>query len=331
MYDLFIGCDISKLEFDVSYFEDEPQYAGKFSNNIEGFNKCFNELSERTGTKPENWLVCFENTGVYSKAFCEWLASQQVSFKEENALIISRSLGLRRGKNDRSDSRDLCRYVFEKRDSLEPTILSNPLVNKLKQLLTRRDLLVKHRRSLLVALSEQKHVLDPEIHALFQSQTEVSVELYGTQIKQLEEQIKETMKKDHSMKTNNELAQSVVGVGLILSAYLIAFTENYTRFSNARKFASYSGTAPFLHNQSGNKKGANRVSHLANKKIKSLLGMGGRAAIQFDPEINQYYHRKIAEGKPNNLVLNNVKNKLIQRVFASIKRQTPYVKLMNYA
>ncbi len=65
--------------------------------------------------------------------------------------------------------------------------------------------------------------------------------------------------------------------------------------------------------------------------MKSLLGMGSRAAIQYDPEIKLYYQRKINEGKEKGLVLNNVKNKIIQRVFAAVKRQSPYVKLMTYA
>ncbi len=50
-----------------------------------------------------------------------------------------------------------------------------------------------------------------------------------------------------------------------------------------------------------------------------------------DPEIKEYYKRKIAEGKRPGIVINAVKNKLIQRLFCVIKRQTPYVKLKNYA
>jgi len=44
----------------------------------------------------------------------------------------------------------------------------------------------------------------------------------------------------------------------------------------------------------------------------------------------QYYERKIAEGKPEGIVFNNIKNKLIHRVFAVIKRQTPFVPLNKH-
>ncbi|MCX6186976.1 MAG: IS110 family transposase, partial [Bacteroidetes bacterium] len=37
-----------------------------------------------------------------------------------------------------------------------------------------------------------------------------------------------------------------------------------------------------------------------------------------------YYERKVAEGKNKMSVLNAVRNKIIHRVFAVIKSQTPY-------
>lgn len=54
-------------------------------------------------------------------------------------------------------------------------------------------------------------------------------------------------------------------------------------------------------------------------------------AIVYDPEISIYYKRKREEGKRAGIVLNAIKNKLIQRVFSVVNRKTPYVKLMNYA
>ncbi|WP_262490151.1 hypothetical protein [Christiangramia echinicola] len=40
---------------------------------------------------------------------------------------------------------------------------------------------------------------------------------------------------------------------------------------------------------------------------------------------------KGSRGKPKMVALNNVKNKLLSRVFAVIKRGTPYVNLCKYA
>jgi transposase len=331
MYDLFVGIDISKETLDTAYYDGKPIYIGQFPNEVDGFKDMVQQLRELTNTDPSKWFICFENSGVYSKALGEWLASQQIVYTEQNALVVSKSLGIRRGKNDKADSKDLCRYCFEKRDSLQPTVLSNPLIKKLKRLLSRRDLLVRHKTALGVSVSETSQYDEPDIAELFSSQNETLIATMSKQIEEIEAEIKKLIKSDDDLFRNDQLVQSVIGIGPVISAYILAFTGNFTLFSDARKFASYVGVAPFIHNQSGKQKGSNRVSHIANKKIKSLLGMAVKAAIQHDPEIGLYYHRMLDKGKEGGLVINNVKNKVIQRAFATINRQSPYVKLMNYA
>jgi transposase len=65
--------------------------------------------------------------------------------------------------------------------------------------------------------------------------------------------------------------------------------------------------------------------------MKTLLNMAVLTAMQKDHQLKAYYERKVAEGKNKMLVLNNLRNKLIQRIFATIKRKTPYVMTMQFA
>ena len=48
------------------------------------------------------------------------------------------------------------------------------------------------------------------------------------------------------------------------------------------------------------------------------------SAIQHSPELREYYLRKTAEEKNQMLVINNVCNKLIHRVFAWVKEKRKY-------
>ena len=114
----------------------------------------------------------------------------------------------------------------------------------------------------------------------------------------------------------------------MISAYIIAFTDNYTSITSGRKFATYVGIAPFP-NRSGIKNGKTRVSHMANKKIKALLSNGVFSAIGCDSGLKAYHQRKVKEGKEKGVVINALKNKLVHRVFAVIKRQQPYIEF-NY-
>ncbi|MDR1120288.1 MAG: hypothetical protein LBM08_05160, partial [Dysgonamonadaceae bacterium] len=65
-------------------------------------------------------------------------------------------------------------------------------------------------------------------------------------------------------------------------------------------------------------------SHLANKQIKALLTQAAKCAIRYDPSIRNYYQRKTAEGKNRWLVVNNVRNKLIHRIFALVRNKQLY-------
>ena len=65
--------------------------------------------------------------------------------------------------------------------------------------------------------------------------------------------------------------------------------------------------------------------------MKTLLSLASVSAIQHDSELKKYYKNKIEQGKPKMVALNNVRNKLLARVFAVVKRGTPYVELQKYA
>lgn len=326
----FIGSDISKAVIDISYFlNGKPIYLGQYLNSEEGFKDLVRDLKKITDAPFSKWFICFENTGMYSKLFLNWLISKGIACKEENAMKISRSLGLRRGKNDKVDSKDICQYGFEKRDSIKPTILAKPLIIKLKKLLSRRAFLVKLKQASSVSLPEQKGFIDPATYDALKQGHDVIMNVYKDQIKIVDDFIQELIQSDPEVAFNDKIAKTVIGIGNVTSAYIIAFTENYEAFLNSRKFACYSGIAPFP-NQSGTKKGKTKVSHIANKKIKSLLSNCVASAIIHDPELSWYYNRKLAEGKEKGIVLNAVKNKLIHRVFSVVRRKTPYVKMMGY-
>ena len=67
-----------------------------------------------------------------------------------------------------------------------------------------------------------------------------------------------------------------------------------------------------------------RISKLANQKLKKLIHLAAMASVRVKGELKDYFIRKVKEGKNKMLVLNAIRNKLIQRMFAVIKRQSPY-------
>ncbi len=54
------------------------------------------------------------------------------------------------------------------------------------------------------------------------------------------------------------------------------------------------------------------------------------SAIQHDSELHLYYKKKLTEEKDKMIAVNHVKNKLIARGFALVKRGTPFVVLQQH-
>ena len=112
---------------------------------------------------------------------------------------------------------------------------------------------------------------------------------------------------------------------------MIVVTEGFEKFDNWRKFASYCGTAPFPNTSGSSIRGRTKVSSLANKKIKSLLDLCAKSSIQFNEEMKRYYTERVSRQKNKMSTINIIRNKILARIFAVVKRETPYVDLMKYA
>lgn len=331
MYTFFVGVDVSKAWIDVSSSEGlAVHYAGQFNNSTVGFKRMIAHLKKSTSVGLSDWFVCFENTGTYSKLLLQWLCSQGIACREENPSIIAKLPGIRRGKSDKMDAGFICQYAYEKREKIKPTLLAPPAITELKKLLSRRNLHIRQSAALKTSLKEHRAEFGTELLKQLDQQNNLLILKHQECISFIENRIEELILSNEEMKKNSTLSQSVIGVGPVITWYMIATTGNFKNFETSRKYSTYGGIAPFPRG-SGKRKGRDRVSQKANKQIKALLSNGAVSAIQHDPEIRRYYKRKIAEGKMEGVVLNNVKNKLVARVFAAVQRGTPFVKLSSYA
>ena len=136
------------------------------------------------------------------------------------------------------------------------------------------------------------------------------------------------IKSNQAMLLNYQIITSIKGIGPINAWMTIAFTENFASFTDPRKYAVYVGVIPFDHTSGTSIKGRKRTSHLAHKGLKTELNQAAKAAITYDPEIRAYAERKL-KNKMYPLVLNNVKFKLILRMFSLVKRGEMYVENYN--
>jgi transposase len=322
-----VGIDVSKDVLDVTLHLAKLHH--QFSNNLKGFRELLKWIKAHSGYPLEQVLICFEHTGIYSLPLATFLSENKIAYVMESSLQIKRSLGIARGKNDKIDSRRIAQYAYMRRDSLKIYQLPSASLQKLQELLSLRERLVKQRSGFKSALKSQKQMLTRKNNPLIFSVQEKMIEQLSIQIKAIEKEMKSIIEADPELKSIYKLVISVKGIGFIIGTHLLVNTQCFTKFENARQYACYCGVAPFEHSSGKSIRGKTRVSHFANKKMKYLFDLAAQTAIQNDPELKYYYESRVEKGKSKRSVLNAVRNKLIHRVFAVVKRGTPFVPLFR--
>jgi len=316
-----IGADLSKRSIDLVYHLSKTRV--KINNSIDGFNDLIGWLQKLNIDISETMIV-MEHTGLYSYCFENFLHQHQIVFCKISALEIKKSIGLVRGKTDRLDAARIAEYGYERQGRL---IVDKPLSNDLKRLQVLHSTyqrLVRHRAALINALKEYKYIGIAEKDLIIQTQRQL-IKNFDKQIKKLMSEIEMVINRQPALNQNFRLLQSIKGIGKVLALTVIIKTHNFTRFINARKFACFCGTAPFDHSSGTSIRKKPRVSHLADKQMKTLLDLSAKSAIQYDKELREYYLRRTQNGKSKMSTINVIRNKIVYRMFAVVKRQTPFI------
>jgi transposase len=315
-----IGADISKKTIDL--FCHGLHEHLKISNDVEGFKKMQRWLN-RLKMVPAQSVIVMEHTGFYSFHFENYLHQNGIRFSKVSALAIKKSLGLVRGKTDKIDALRIARYGYEKQDLLVPETRVDATLQTLQILNSARNLLVKQRASLLCSVKEYGAIL-PENDPIIQTQLKLISGLAAEIIK-LEKRMTDLLKKPGPIGKNFKLLIGIKGIGLIVATATLIKTNNFTRFKNRKKFSCYCGSAPFEYSSGTSIRKKTKVNHQADKTMKTLLTQSAKTAIQHDKELKAFYERRTQMGKSKRSTINVVRNKLIYRMFAVIKRQTPFI------
>lgn len=319
-----IGADLSKRTIDL--FCQSTQSHLRVENNLEGFTALLKWIRQQQINRLE-LLVVMEHTGLYSFCFEGFLHRHQVSYAKVSALAVKHSLGLVRGKSDKIDARRIAAFGFEKKHKLSAETAISKELQRLQLLYATRERLVKQKAGLINAVKEYSNIGLAQNDPVQQAQQRL-IKHFEREIEKLESQIDIIFHNNPELQKNHSLLQSIKGVGKVLATATIIKTRNFTRFTTARKFACFCGTAPFEHSSGTSIKGRTRVSHLADKKMKTLLDLSAKSAIQYDKELKEYYLKRTQNGKSKMSTINVVRNKILYRMFAVIKRQTPFIE--NY-
>ncbi|RXP49661.1 IS110 family transposase [Lutibacter sp. HS1-25] len=318
MKNFIIGIDISSKTLDICVKESQELSHFEIENSQKAILKFFRVYKEN------QVIVAMENTGRYNWNLFEVLPKFNFKIYVLNPLHLSKSLGLVRGKDDKTDAYRICLFTEKNKEDLTLWKPTPKAIKKLKIFITERTSRIKMKRRLLKQQHDYKLMKDVGLDKELAKLNKQFIDQIVKQIKLIEQKIQTIINEDSILKQQAKLISSVPGVGKILTWTMIAKTEGFTKITDPRKMACYTGVVPFEYQSGTSVYRKPRVSMFADKPTKAVLHLGAMSAIRLNNDLRVYYLRKVNEGKNKMLVLNAVRNKIIHRIFAVIKNQEFY-------
>ena len=139
------------------------------------------------------------------------------------------------------------------------------------------------------------------------------------QLKEISNRIRAYCKKHK--KKDYMLLRSVPGIAGLTAAYILAEIGDIRRFSSFKKFASYVGFIPSMH-QSGEGIYTGGSTPRANRHVRNMIIEASWISIRTDPVMQNYYRSHA--GKNAKAVIFKVGRKLLSKIMAVIKTEIPY-------
>ena len=312
MKKIVVGIDISKEKIDASAIDVRDSQLGVvkldyqvFENRPMGFRRMLvwaKRLIKGVGL--EDVLFCCETTGGYDRSLCDYVYAKGLDIWREGALQIKRSMGVRKGKDDKADSLMIAEYAMRHMDKAVMYETPSDNVRELKALFLYRHKLVQERTEKKVRAAELKATAGKSNSVKFIVRDAMkSVRALDKSIKQCEKQILELIDGDEELKRNYGHITSVSGIGIVNATAFIAYSNNFKGITTANKIASYWGCASFRERSGTSVDKKAYVKCYSNSLLKANLTEAAEHTIRENGIYHDYYLRLKAAGKPYGVIM----------------------------
>lgn len=145
------------------------------------------------------------------------------------------------------------------------------------------------------------------------------------QIEFLESQVIDVEKAiEKAMEGIEEHLTDIKGIGPVLAATILAEIGDINRFSRLEGLVAYSGIDPSVF-ESGEFVGKRQhMSKKGSPYLRRALWLAAHSARLWNKDLDEYFHRKISEGKPYKVAMEALCHKLLSRIYVILKENRRY-------
>lgn len=277
-----LGIDISSRTFDsnLSVIDSDQNVkvvaSHKFANTQIGFAECRKWITKHWKQKDIRLVVTMEATGVYYENCALFLFRKGYTVAvvlPNKAKKYLQSTGLK-SKNDKIDAKGLARMGAEQ--SLRSWEPMTEFFYQLREFTRQQQSLQEHKTILLNQIHANENGMF--LNAMVMKQLKSLVALIEKQIQNTEAAIEKHVASNSDIAAKVKNITKVKGLGTLTVATLIAETNGFALFYNARQLVSYAGY-DIVESQSGTHTGKTRISKKGNSRIRRALHMPALSVI----------------------------------------------------
>ena len=310
-----LGIDLAKLTFDATLLTTTGtrDYAA-FPNTVDGFTQLQAWLVQHDVTALH---VCMEATNIYWEALATWCHAHGYTVSVVNPARIKgyAQATMQRNKTDKLDSAVIASFCAKHRPSAWEPVSEGQ---------RRLRALVRHRDDLLQTKLQQQNRLRDTTDEVVRTSLQTLLQAIATEMESVERRIKEHLATQERLRTNLTLLTSIVGIGAVTAAKLLAEFADLEQYESAKAAAADAGLTPSHYESGTSVRRRSRMSKMGKAGIRAALYWPAITAMTRCPAVKAFAAQLAARGKPNKVIIGAVMRKLVHICYGVLKHQTPY-------
>lgn len=323
-FQTIVGIDVAQDSLAISIFDGVTHQVKEFDYTKRIIRK---ELIIPFRKVKESVVLVMESTGIYHTRLAYWLVAEGFKVSVVNPLIIKRytQMHLMRIKTDSADAKLIAEYGYEYQHKLsffrtkdESRIAVDNIIKAIDDLLNQKSMSNNQYLALKKQANHSKEALNSYKRHL---------KFIKDEIKRLEQTLRSLLETEFQQEY--ELLNSIPGIGLKVSAMIIAVFNGFKNFASAKQACSFVGIAPAPYESGTSVKGRGSISKRGSPFARKMLYMGALVATIHNPLIRQQYQKLVEVGKSKMIALVAAANKLLRQAFGVLKSGKPFA--ANYA
>lgn len=309
----FIGIDISKQTFDVSFLKNQNWQHYVFENKLAGFKKLIKLLNYED-------CVVMEASGSYYLPLAGYLNGLGIKVSVVNPLVIKRfsQTNLYRAKTDKKDAKTIAEYA--EKYELQRWNPDSDSAKKLRQLYTRIEML--HKQIHQSQRQLEAFAASGFVDKVLKKEIERSVRYMPQELGKLTKEMDRISVAEYSETLEN--IQSIPGVGKQTAMMMYLITDGFRKFDNHKQLIAYIGFSPRFYQSGTRVKGRGHICKIGKSQERKLLYLCSWSARRCNKTCKEMYDRLKDKGKPERVIKVAIANKLIKQIFAVAKNNEKY-------